>query len=99
MPVDEESKGKLEEALALAKENNKMLIKIRRVQRRAAFSKAVYWILILAIMLGAYIYIQPYVQRIITTYQDVTNTFNKVKDTGDSLNSLPGIFESFKIKS
>lgn len=60
MAVTPEEKSLLEETHALARENNTILRKMRRMGRWAAIIKACYWLLIIGLGLGAYYALQPY---------------------------------------
>jgi hypothetical protein len=55
-----EEHAKLERALALAEENNKILLSIRRSNRIALGMRALYWVVILGLTFGAFYFIQPY---------------------------------------
>jgi len=64
-----EEKELLEKTYELSKENNEIL---RSLRRRARFSTAwriAYWVLIIGISLGAFYFIQPYVEMV----RDLTN--------------------------
>jgi len=50
----------LEETLALAKDNNKILRSIRSSNRIAMVMRVLYWVVIVALSFGAYYFIQPY---------------------------------------
>jgi hypothetical protein len=56
-----EEKKMLEETLALAKENNTMLRKVRSAQNQAAFFRVMYWGFIILAGVGAFYFIQPYI--------------------------------------
>ncbi len=61
--IEPELKTLLEANLELSKENNKLLKKVRRVQKIARNTKIVYWLFIVAIAFGAYYYVQPFVKK------------------------------------
>ena len=67
----EENKKVLEKILSLSEENNKILHGMRRSMRRANFLHIVYWIIIIAISLGAYYYVQPYLDQLLKIYGGV----------------------------
>ena len=85
--MDPESKKLLEDTLAIAKENNRMLLKIRSVQRWASFMSWVKIIVIVGITLGAFYFIEPYLNKIIGMYNSVTGTQQKI-NANDLLNKL-----------
>ena len=57
--MEQDIKSLLEENLALTKENNAMLKRIRSAQRMAMIYRVIYWIVILGMTFGAYYFIQP----------------------------------------
>ena len=70
--MDPESKQILQNTLALAEENNKLLHKIRGVQRRETIWNTVKILLIVAIALGSFYYIEPYLNKVMGLYNSVT---------------------------
>ncbi len=84
--MDPESKKLLAETLALAEENNKILRALKRSMVWGRVVHAVYWALIIGSAVGAYYFIQPYINQIIGVYGGAK----------DSLNSVNSLFENFK---
>jgi hypothetical protein len=66
--VDPDIKNLLEENLRLSKENNELLLKVRRVQRWSQISRIFYWIIIIGISFGAFYFIQPYIGNLLNVY-------------------------------
>ena len=66
--MDPEVKNLLEENLKISKENNVMLLKIRSVQRWAQITRIFYWVLIIAITIGAFYFIKPYLGNLLNIY-------------------------------
>lgn len=66
--MDQEIKNLLEENLKLSKENNELLIKVRRVQKWSQYSRIFYWVLIIGITYGAFYFIQPYLENLLSLY-------------------------------
>ena len=62
-----------------------MLKKLRSAQKRASFFRAFYWLAIIGISLGAYYYIQPYVNTLIKIYTGGVSGFKNVQDLGKSI--------------
>ncbi len=82
----------LEELLEIEKENNKLLKKLWRNVRVGRLMKLLYWIVILAITLGAYYYVQPYIDKFIEAYTNIkgaTQNLNNLSDV-NLLNQLLG---------
>jgi hypothetical protein len=78
--VDPEDKKTLANVLELAKSNNRMLSKMRRAQRRAAFLHTLYWLVIIGAAVGGFYYIQPYLQKVSSTFASISNTSGNVSD-------------------
>ena len=74
--MDPESKKLLEETFALAKENNDMLHSLRRSMRLARFMSLLYWVYIIGSALGAYYFLQPYIDQLKSIYGSTSNIFN-----------------------
>ena len=66
--MDPDIKNLLEENLRLSKENNELLLKVRRVQRWSQISRIFYWIIIIGISFGAFYFIQPYIGNLLNVY-------------------------------
>jgi hypothetical protein len=66
--MDPESKKLLEDTFALAKENNKMLHSVLRYIRISRTMTIIYWVIIIGSAVGAYYFIQPYVDQLIGIY-------------------------------
>jgi len=64
MDIDSEDKKIIRENLELAKENQHLLKKIRRGQFFENVSRVFYWIIIIGASLGAYYFVQPYMDKI-----------------------------------
>jgi hypothetical protein len=79
--MDPESKQLLQNVLALAEENNKMLHKIRGVQRRGAVYQVLKYLLIIAIAFGSFYYIEPYLNKIMDLYNSVSGVQQKLNDS------------------
>ena len=77
--MDPESKQLLERTFELVEENNEMLHKVRRVQKRAAVFQAVRWIVIIGISVGAFYFLQPYIEQIKLFANQTSNAFNQIK--------------------
>jgi hypothetical protein len=82
---EQDIRNMLKETLELTKENHFMLKKLRSAQKRASFFRAFYWLAIIGISLGAYYYIQPYVNTLIKIYTGGVSGFKNVQDLGKSI--------------
>ena len=79
--MDPQPKALLEETLALSKENNKMLHSMKRSMRLARVMSIFYWVIIIGSAVGAYYYIEPYLDQLM-------NVYGSAKGNLDSINSL-----------
>ena len=77
--MDEEEKKMLEETLALSKENNEMLRKVRGAQKQAMFFRVMYWGIIILAGVGAFYFIQPYIDAVTGTVKDANSSFSEFK--------------------
>ena len=84
--MDPESKKLLEETLRLAEENNKILHSLRRAQRIASAMSFLYWFFIIGSAVGAYYFIQPYLDQLISVYGGAKS----------NLDSLGSVLNKFK---
>ncbi len=80
--MDPESKQMLQNTLALAEENNKLLHKIRGVQKRETLWQVLKLLVIIAIAFGSFYYLEPYLDKVMGLYNSVTGAQQK-------LNSAP----------
>lgn len=70
----------LERLVELAEDNNRILHQMRRTNRWSHFFTFIKWLVIIALSLGSYYYLEPYLNGIMDFYQNV----------------LPGLTESTK---
>ena len=82
-----DEKDLMEKTFELAKENNHILRGIRRSNRWSIFFRVFYWLVIVGISVGAFVYIQPYLNPIFKAYQNVQSSLNNVKSTVNKVSS------------
>ena len=87
--MEEGLKELLQANLELSKENNKMLHKMVRTQRNALIMKAVYWLIIIGITVGAFFYIQPFLKKFTDMLPGVSKLLNSFPDFSKLINLLP----------
>ncbi len=68
MGMNPEERKMLEEAVALGRENNELLKKLRRSAVIANIMRGAYW-LIIGVGVGAFYVIQPYINSLMETYK------------------------------
>lgn len=83
--MDPESKKLLEDTFALAEENNKMLRKVRNIQKWSTAWQAFKIFLIVAVALGLFYYIDPYITKVVDLYDSISGTAQKVNNTSNSV--------------
>ncbi len=66
--MDPEIKHLLEENLRLSQENNLLLAKVQTYLKWAQITKALYWLLIIGISVGAFYYTKPYLGNLLNIY-------------------------------
>lgn len=90
--MDSESKKLIEETLALAKENNKMLHKVRRVQKWTTIWQTLKLVIIIGVAFGVFYYIEPYINKLLDLYSSVSSTEQKLNGT----NYVSGLLDKFE---
>ncbi len=89
--MDPESKKLLEETFELAQENNKMLHKVRRVQKWATFWSGLKVFIIVGVALGLFYFLEPYINKIVDLYNSVSNTAQSVKSAADNVKNITDV--------
>ena len=82
----EEIKNLVKENIELSEETLRLVKKMRRAHLIGRAFKILYWIVILAVMFGAYYYFQPLIGDFINAYQDIISDLEKLKT---SVGNLP----------
>ena len=78
----------LDEAVSLARENNRLLRAMRRSGRLNFILRLFYWAIIIGLSYGAYIYIQPYVETLQSGYTTVKTEGDRIKGLVDTVKGL-----------
>ncbi|MFA6520504.1 MAG: hypothetical protein WCT44_02775 [Candidatus Paceibacterota bacterium] len=76
--MSQEERELLEKSVALEEDNNKMLRAIRRSMFLGRVMTFVYWALIIGSAIGAYYFVQPYVDQIIGVYGGAKSNVDSV---------------------
>ena len=84
---NEEFKKLMEENLELSKDSNKMLHKLRGAQKKEQLFRGIYWLIIIAIAVGGFVYIKPWLAKIETMYSEFGKSFSDIKNIGNSFPS------------
>ena len=81
----------LREIHKLTKENNTMLRRLERDAKRARFWKMVRVTFVLALLFGAYYFVQPFIENLTNAYSSIQNTFQELQNTKDALKNIPSL--------
>jgi len=84
--MEPHERAMLEESLSLARENNEMLRSLRSNMRWTRLWRAIYWLVILGSLVGAYYYVQPYLDPMFQAYNkalEVSAELGKIGDQKD----------------
>ncbi len=85
-----EERELLKRSIALAEENNDILRSIQRSMRLARFMSILYWVFIIGSAVGAYYFIQPYLDTLMGVYG---GTKDQINTAGSSMS---GIIDALK---
>jgi hypothetical protein len=77
----------LKNTYELSKENNKILRGIRRSNRWSLIFRVLYWTLIIGVSVGAFYFIQPYINTITGAYSNLQDNLDTVKSATSNLPS------------
>ncbi|MFO0718762.1 MAG: hypothetical protein U0522_01920 [Candidatus Paceibacterota bacterium] len=78
--MNPEERALIEETLAISRENNNILKSMRRSARLGRIMQITYWLLIIGASVGAYYFIQPYIEQLLGVYSGVQDGVMKVND-------------------
>ncbi|MEK7572444.1 MAG: hypothetical protein AAB493_01125 [Patescibacteria group bacterium] len=93
--MDSESRNLLEKTLSLTEENNKMLHKIRGVQKREIVWRTLKIIIIAGIAFGAFYFLEPYVNKIVNLYNSISGAEQKLNNSSNSIQSIQDLLKKF----
>lgn len=77
----------------LVEENNKLLRKMRRAALWGRITHMLYWVIIIGISVGAYLYIQPYVEKLQGIYGGFKGDVDAVKGVTEQLGDVGNLFK------
>ncbi|MBU0999377.1 hypothetical protein KKG24_03710 [Patescibacteria group bacterium] len=86
--MDPESQKLLEDTFQLAQENNRMLRKIRSVQKWRTFWSGLKIFIIIGIALGSFYFLEPYINKMLDFYGSISGTVQNVNDNNSSFQDL-----------
>lgn len=97
--MSEELEKILKENLEISRESLKILKGIRRGNRIAAAFKIFYWLIIIGSVVGAYYYLQPYLQQALNIAKQAQETISGVQKIGDAAKNEGGRIPSDILKN
>lgn len=83
--MNPEEKEILQKTNDLAKENNKILKSIRRSNRWSTIFRLFYWLIIIGVSIGAFYFIQPYIDPLINAYKGIQTDINNIKSVTNKI--------------
>ena len=77
----------------LVEENNKILRKMHRAALWGRIFHFLYWVAIIGLSVGAYYFIQPYVDQLQQTYGSIKQDVSNVRNTVNQVSSFRNLFK------
>jgi len=81
----------LQKIMEMVENNNKMLRQIRGVQQRGWWIGFLKWIVLIVLAIGAFYFIQPFIENLNSAYESVMSGVENVQNT---TNNLSGYFKA-----
>ena len=75
-----EEKEMLKKTLELSQENNHLLRSIKRSMAWGRIIKIIYWVILIGAAIGAYYYIEPYIDTAVDAYGNVKGDLKSFGD-------------------
>jgi hypothetical protein len=75
-----EERELLNKSVMLAEENNKILRSLRRSQRISRIMTIIYWVLIIGSTIGAWYFIQPFIDQATSAYSGARGNFDSINE-------------------
>lgn len=83
--MDNETREKIDRVLELVEENNELLHKMHRSARFAFFIRVAYWTILILLSLGAFYFIQPYIEKIFSITSDARSDLSDISKTANTI--------------
>jgi len=85
--MDQEERKMLEQALQLARDNNRMLKDQQAARRRSALFKLIYWLAVVTVAVVIYYYVHPFLMQLLDVY---TLSSEMMDEFSDFRSLMPG---------
>lgn len=83
----------------LLEDTNKRVKRLERHARMATIGSLLKWIVYIAIAVGSYYYIQPYIEKVAAMYNQIQNTSSDVEQLKtDASNSISELLKNFGVQ-
>jgi hypothetical protein len=76
--MNPEEKKLLEETAELARDNHRLLKKMYNAMRVGRIVRIAYWVILIGASVGAFYFLQPYIDRLLTVYGNVQHSAESV---------------------
>jgi hypothetical protein len=86
-----EEKSLLERTHKIAEDNNVILRGIRRANRISTVMRILYWLIIVGVTLGAFYYLQPYIDSM---FEIIDKAQESIQSMGGTVREVQGAFSS-----
>ena len=97
--MDNDLRKLVEENLVLSRETHEMVKGLERSARWGRFFTLLYWALIIASVVGAYYFIQPYLNATLGAYQGILSGVDQIQSKTQSLpdsQALKSLLDNFR---
>ena len=85
--MDSDERELLDRILDLSEENNKILRKMQRANRIATVFHIIYYVVLVGVAIGAFVYLQPYIDSIMKSYSSFRGAFEQLQHLGHASSS------------
>lgn len=86
----------LRELHRLTKENNTMLHKLHGDLKRARMWRTLKLIVTLALLFGAYYFVQPFIENLTNAYTSVQQSFQDIQKTRNDFSNVSSLLDNLK---
>ena len=93
--MDPRDRDMLKQTLELVEENNQLLKRLHTSMVWGRAMRIIYWVILIGSAVGAYYYVEPYLNSLLKIYNSIPNAFSgiqKVIEVEAKINALPGQF-------
>ncbi len=77
-------------------ENNRILVRMRRVQRNSQLFRLFYWLVIVGLTLGAFYYIEPYLKQLTQIYSGIQDTQQNIQKAIPDIGNVQNLLDQLK---